>query len=41
MARTEQLVLPANDGTAAWFNALWNTEWNTQYGTAPSYWAGF
>lgn len=40
MARTEQLVLPANDGSAAWFNALWNTEWNTQYGTAPSYWSG-
>jgi prepilin-type N-terminal cleavage/methylation domain-containing protein len=40
MARSEQLVLPANDGTAAWFNALWNTEWNSQYGTAPSYWAG-
>ena len=40
MARTEQLALPANDGTVAWFNALWNTEWNTQYGTAPSYWSG-
>ena len=40
LARTEQLTLPANDGTAAWFNALWNTEWNTQSGTAPSYWAG-
>lgn len=40
MARTEQLVLPANDGTAAWFNAIWNTEWNTRYGTVPSYWSG-
>lgn len=39
MARTEQLVLPENDGTAAWFNALWNTEWNTRYGTVPGYWA--
>jgi len=38
MARTEQLVMPENDGTAAWFNAIWNTEWNTRYGTAPSYW---
>ena len=38
MARTEQLVLPQNDGTAAWFNAVWNTEWNTRYGTVPSYW---
>lgn len=39
MARTEQLVLPQNDGTAAWFNAIWNTEWNTRYGTVPSYWS--
>lgn len=39
MARTEQLVLPENDGTAAWFDALWNTEWNTRYGTVPSYWS--
>lgn len=40
MARTEQLVLPPNDGTAAWFNAIWNTQWDTRYGTAPSYWTG-
>jgi prepilin-type N-terminal cleavage/methylation domain-containing protein len=39
MARTEQLALPENDGTPAWFNALWNAEWNTRYGTIPSYWA--
>ena len=39
MARTDQLVMPENDGTAAWFNAIWNTEWNTRYGSAPSYWA--
>ena len=39
MARTEQLVMPENDGTAAWFNAIWNTEWNTRYGTVPSYWS--
>jgi prepilin-type N-terminal cleavage/methylation domain-containing protein len=39
MARTEQLVLPENDGTAAWFSAIWNTEWNTRYGTVPSYWS--
>lgn len=38
MARTEQLTLPENDGTAAWFNSLWNTEWNTRYGSVPSYW---
>jgi prepilin-type N-terminal cleavage/methylation domain-containing protein len=39
MARTEQLVLPENNGTAAWFNALWNTEWNTRYGAVPAYWS--
>ena len=39
MARTEQLVMPQNDGTAAWFDAIWNTEWNTRYGTIPSYWS--
>jgi prepilin-type N-terminal cleavage/methylation domain-containing protein len=38
MARTEQLVMPQNDGTTAWFDAIWNTEWNTRYGTIPSYW---
>lgn len=40
MARTEQLVLPANDGTAAWFNAIWNNQWDTRYGSVPSYWSG-
>ena len=39
MARTEQLVMPQNDGTTAWFNAIWNTEWNTRYGIVPSYWS--
>ena len=39
MARTEQLVMPQNDGTAAWFDAIWNTEWNTRYGSIPSYWS--
>lgn len=39
MARSEQLALPQNDGTAAWFNAIWNTEWNTRYGSVPSYWS--
>jgi prepilin-type N-terminal cleavage/methylation domain-containing protein len=39
MARTDQLVMPENDGTAAWFNAIWNTEWNTRYASVPSYWA--
>lgn len=40
MARPEQLILPENDGTAAWFNAIWNTVWNTRAGTVPSYWNG-
>ena len=31
--------MPENDGTTAWFNAIWNTEWNTRYGTVPSYWS--
>jgi prepilin-type N-terminal cleavage/methylation domain-containing protein len=38
MARTDQLSIPENDGSAAWFNAIWNTEWNTRYGSVPSYW---
>ena len=40
MARTEQVVLPENDGTAAWFNAIWNTAWNTRAGSVPGYWTG-
>lgn len=38
MARQEQLVMPANDGSLAWFDAIWTTEWNTRSGALPAYW---
>lgn len=38
VSRTEQLVMPAYENTAAWFNAIWDHEWNTTSGGLPSYW---
>ncbi|OAM91928.1 type II secretion system GspH family protein (plasmid) [Termitidicoccus mucosus] len=39
MAPNEQLVMPANDGSPEWFEAIWNTEWDTKGGSIPAYWA--
>jgi prepilin-type N-terminal cleavage/methylation domain-containing protein len=39
MARPEQLTLPAYNSSAAFFNALWNTEWNTRTVKAPPLWS--
>lgn len=40
MASNTQLVLPAYDGTAAWFNAIWNNDWESHTATLPAYWSG-
>jgi prepilin-type N-terminal cleavage/methylation domain-containing protein len=38
MAPNAQLVMPPNDGTPEWFEAIWNTEWDTKGGAIPAYW---
>ena len=40
MARSEQLVLPAYDPSAAWFDAIWNNDWENRSATLPAYWSG-
>ena len=40
MARSDQLTLPAYDGTAAWFNAIWNADWESRTAAPPAYWSG-
>ena len=40
MAPASQLVLPAYDGSAAWFNAIWNGDWESRTAAVPAYWAG-
>ena len=40
MARSDQLTLPAYDGTAAWFNAIWNNDWESRTAAPPAYWSG-
>jgi prepilin-type N-terminal cleavage/methylation domain-containing protein len=37
--RAEQLALPAYDGTAAWFDAIWNQDWENRSAVLPAYWA--
>jgi prepilin-type N-terminal cleavage/methylation domain-containing protein len=39
MARTDQLTLPAYDGSTAWFNAIWNNDWESRTATLPGYWS--
>lgn len=39
-ARSEQLALPAYEATAAWFDALWNSDWESRSAPAPAYWSG-
>lgn len=38
MARSDQLALPAYDGSAAWFDAIWNNDWDSRTATLPVYW---
>ena len=40
MARSDQLTLPAYDGSAAWFNAVWNNDWESRTATLPAAWSG-
>jgi hypothetical protein len=40
MARSDQLTLPAYDGTAAWFNAIWNNDWESRTAAPPASWSG-
>lgn len=40
MARSDQLVLPAYEGNAAWFDALWQNDWESRTATPPAYWSG-
>ena len=40
MAPASQLTLPAYDGTAAWFNAIWNNDWESRTAAVPAYWFG-
>jgi Tfp pilus assembly protein PilE len=39
-ARSEQLTLPAYETSAAWFDALWNSDWESRTAQLPAYWAG-
>jgi prepilin-type N-terminal cleavage/methylation domain-containing protein len=39
-ARSDQLVLPAYEANAAWFDALWNHDWESRTAQPPAYWAG-
>jgi len=39
-ARAEQLTLPAYETSAAWFDALWNSDWESRTALSPAYWTG-
>jgi type II secretory pathway pseudopilin PulG len=39
-ARSDQLVLPPFEASAAWFDALWNSDWESRTAQPPSYWNG-
>jgi len=39
-ARSDQLVLPAYEASAAWFDALWNNDWESRTAQPPAYWSG-
>lgn len=40
MARNDQLVLPAYESSASWFEAIWAGEWESRTATVPGYWNG-
>lgn len=39
-ARSDQLVLPAYESSAAWFDALWQNDWDSRTAAPPAYWSG-
>lgn len=32
------LVIPTNDGSSTWFDAIWNNDWENEGGGLPAYW---
>jgi hypothetical protein len=40
MARSDQLVLPAYESSAAWFDAIWHNDFESRTATPPAYWSG-
>lgn len=40
MARNDQLVLPAYEANAAWFDAIWQHDFESRTATPPAYWSG-
>jgi len=40
VAPSSQLVLPAYENGAAWFDAIWNHDWENRGASLPPYWAG-
>lgn len=40
MARRDQLVLPAYENSAAWFDAIWQNDWESRTAQLPAYWSG-
>jgi len=39
-ARSDQLTLPPYEASAAWFDALWNSDWESRTAQPPAYWTG-
>ncbi len=39
MSAGAQLTLPAYDGSAVWFNAIWNNDWDSRTAALPGYWS--
>lgn len=37
---SDQLILPAYEPSAAWFEAIWAGEWESRTAAVPSYWTG-
>ena len=40
MARSDQLVLPAYESSAAWFDAIWQNDFDSRTATPPAHWSG-
>lgn len=40
MARNDQLMLPAFESSAAWFDAIWQNDWDSRTAAPPAYWSG-
>ncbi len=40
MARSDQLVLPAYENSATWFDAIWQNDWDSRTAQPPADWSG-